>query len=194
MKAQAASLLILAAAIVLTSLCLLPVYGGESGERRGREKLTMEKAYFAAGCFWKVQYIFSKVPGVLRTRVGYTGGATKDPTYRDVCSDSTGHAETVQVEFDPAKVSYQKLLQVFFANHDPTTPNRQGPDVGSQYRSAIFYSSPEQQKEATAYREELNKTRRFAAPVVTEIQAAGAFFDAEDYHQDYFLKHGAACH
>ncbi len=154
---------------------------------------TMEKAYFAAGCFWKVQYVFSKVPGVVSTSAGYAGGHTDNPSYKQVCSDKTGHAETVQVEYDPAKVSYRKLLEVFFSNHNPTTLNRQGPDFGSQYRSAIFYATEKQKQEAIAYKDELSKAHRFSSPIVTLIEPAGAFFPAEEYHQDYFKKHGAVC-
>ena len=153
----------------------------------------MEKAYFAAGCFWKVQYVFSKVPGISHTRVGYTGGTVQNPTYVDVCSDGSGHAEAVLVEYDPAQVTYNKLLEVFFANHDPTTMNRQGPDVGTQYRSVIFYTTEDQHQQAVKYREMLNKSHRFSAPVVTDIKPAGLFYDAEDYHQNYFVKHGAVC-
>lgn len=152
-----------------------------------------EKAYFAGGCFWKTQYIFSKVPGVLHTKAGYTGGTVSNPTYQQVCSHTTGHAEAVQVEYDPKKVSYHKLLEVFFKKFDPTTMNRQGPDIGTNYRSAIFCTTPEQKQEAQAYKEELTKEHRFHSPIVTTIQDAGPFYDAEDYHQDYFAKHGQAC-
>lgn len=157
------------------------------------DKHALEKAYFAAGCFWKVQYVFSKVPGVVRTRVGYSGGATSNPTYRQVCSDKTGHAETVQVEFDPSKISYHKLLEVFWSNHNPTTMNRQGPDVGTQYRSAVFYTTPQQKQVAISYKDELNNAHKFKQPIVTTIQEAGPFYDAEEYHQDYFQKHGMVC-
>lgn len=172
-----------------------PACSGQAPEKSSKRgaKHTMEKAYFAAGCFWKVQYVFSKTPGVLKARSGYMGGHTDKPTYKEVCTDRTGHAETVQVEFDPDRVSYQKLLEVFFANHDPTTPNRQGPDHGSQYRSAIFCSTQAQKQEAISYKDELNKAHKFRSPVVTKIEEAGPFFEAEEYHQDYFVKHGAVC-
>ena len=153
-----------------------------------------ERAFFAAGCFWKVQYVFSKVPGVLRTRVGYSGGTTKNPSYQQVCAKGTGHAETVEVDFDPSKVTYDKLLQVFFSNHDPTTLNRQGPDNGTQYRSAIFCTSAAQKQAALHYKEELDKSHKFHAPIVTVIQDAAPFYDAEEYHQDYFVKHGEVCY
>jgi len=152
-----------------------------------------EQAFFAAGCFWKTQFIFSKTPGVKKTVVGYTGGSKTDPTYKEVCTSGTGHAETALVEFDPAKVSYNKLLEVFFANHDPTTPNRQGPDSGTQYRSAIFYTSPEQKLEATKYKQKLESEHKFSNAIVTEIKPAGKFYSAEDYHQDYYVKHGKSC-
>jgi peptide-methionine (S)-S-oxide reductase len=154
----------------------------------------LEQAYFAAGCFWKVQYIFSKVPGVVSTEVGYTGGHSSDPTYEDVCSDQTGHAETVKVEYDPSRVSYRKLLQVFWANHDPTTLNRQGPDSGTQYRSIVFFSTPEQKAEAISYKKELDASHHFSRPIVTEIDPATKFYRAEDYHQNYYEKHGQACY
>jgi peptide-methionine (S)-S-oxide reductase len=157
----------------------------------GGQKL--ERAMFAAGCFWKTQYIFSKVPGVVRTRVGYSGGSLAQPSYEQVCTDKTGHAETALVEYDPTKTTYRKLLQVFFANHDPTTRNRQGPDFGTQYRSAIFYTTPEQQQEAIQYKQELEQSHHFRAPIVTEIKPAGDFYPAEEYHQDYYSKHGAVC-
>ncbi len=157
------------------------------------KKPELQKAYFAAGCFWKVQYIFSKVPGVVHTTAGYTGGSTINPSYKQVCSNRTGHAETVQVEYDPDKVSYHKLLETFWAHHDPTTPNRQGVDVGTQYRSAIFFANPEQQKEALAYKQELEKSHKFSKPIVTLIEPASTFYPAEDYHQDYFEKHGMLC-
>ncbi len=155
-----------------------------------------ERATFAAGCFWGVEEVFRQVPGVVDTEVGYTGGTTDDPTYKDVCSDTTGHAEAVQVEYDPEKVSYDELLDVFFANHDPTTPNRQGPDVGSQYRSAIFVHDEDQEQAALAAKRRLEEEGRFSRPVVTQIVPATAFWPAEEHHQRYFQKRGipATCH
>ena len=153
--------------------------------------LMTEKAVFAAGCFWGVEASFMRVRGVVSTRVGYTGGRTRDPTYEDVCTDTTGHAEAVEVEFDPAIVSYGQLLDVFWGIHDPTTLNRQGPDRGTQYRSAIFYMSEQQRAEAEASRDRLQASGRLGrAKVVTEIVPAGAFYQAEDYHQRYFEKRG----
>lgn len=154
----------------------------------------MEQAIFAAGCFWKVQYVFSQIEGVARTRAGYIGGSLNNPSYEQVCTDSTGHAEAVLVEFDPAKVSYQKLVEVFFSTHDPTTLNRQGPDVGTQYRSAIFCISKEQKKTATEVKEKLGREGRFRGPIVTDINDSATFFDAEEYHQDYVIKTGQVCH
>jgi peptide-methionine (S)-S-oxide reductase len=155
----------------------------------------MAKATFAAGCFWGVEATFRQLPGVLSTRVGYTGGRTEKPTYKDVCTDTTGHAEAVEVDFDPAKISYDKLLDVFWENHDPTQLNRQGPDWGKQYRSAVFFHSPEQQAEAKASKEKLEKARRFSKPIVTQIVPAVEFYEAEDYHQQYLEKRGlATCH
>jgi peptide-methionine (S)-S-oxide reductase len=155
----------------------------------------MAKATFAAGCFWGVEVTFRQLPGVLSTRVGYTGGDFSKPTYQDVCTDRTGHAEAVEVEFDPAKISYEKLLEVFWENHDPTQLNRQGPDSGTQYRSAIFFHSPEQGAAARASKEQLEKSRRFNRPIVTQIVPAVEFFQAEDYHQQYLEKRGlASCH
>jgi peptide-methionine (S)-S-oxide reductase len=152
-------------------------------------------ATFGAGCFWGVEADFRDVKGVVDAAVGYSGGTLPNPTYRDVCTDSTGHAEVVQVTFDPAQVSYEKLLEVFFSLHDPTTPNRQGPDVGTQYRSAIFFHTPEQEAAARAAKEKLNKSGRFARPIVTEITPASQFFRAEEYHQRYLEKRGLrACH
>jgi peptide methionine sulfoxide reductase msrA/msrB len=153
-------------------------------------------ATFAAGCFWGVEYAFRKVPGVLKTTVGYTGGHVKDPTYEQVCSHTTGHAEAVQIEFDPSKVSYEKLLETFWSIHDPTTLNRQGPDIGDNYRSAVFYNSPEQEKAAKASKEDLRKSKKFRKRIVTEIVPAKEFYTAEDYHQQYFEKTGQrpVCH
>lgn len=157
--------------------------------------MNTDTATFAAGCFWGVQAEFDKMKGVAQTTVGYTGGKTDKPTYRDVCSDATGHAEAVQVVYDPAVVTYEQLLDKFWSMHDPTTLNRQGPDHGSQYRSAIFYHSPEQQAAATASKEKLDKARRFPRPIVTEIVLAVTFWPAEEYHQKYFKKHGGgSCH
>ena len=148
----------------------------------------MQKATFAAGCFWGVEATFRKVDGVVETAVGYTGGTTSDPSYEEVCSGRTGHAEAVQVQFDPARVSYDQLLDVFWDLHDPTTPNRQGPDVGTQYRSAIFVHDAEQEAAATASKARLAQAGRYRRPIVTEIVPAGAFYRAEDYHQRYFEK------
>jgi peptide-methionine (S)-S-oxide reductase len=154
-----------------------------------------EKATFGAGCFWGVEAAFRKLPGVISTTVGYAGGSTENPTYQDVCTDRTGHAEVVQVEFDPAKVSYRQLLDLFWQSHDPTQLNRQGPDAGTQYRSVIFYHSTAQKKEAEESRTELKNSGKYQKPIVTEISPAPAFYVAEDYHQQYLEKRGlAACH
>jgi peptide-methionine (S)-S-oxide reductase len=150
----------------------------------------MAKATFAAGCFWGVEETFRKMPGVTATAVGYTGGKRANPTYEDVCTDTTGHAEVVDVEYDPAKISYEQLLDVFWQNHDPTQLNRQGPDVGTQYRSAVFYHTPEQQAAAESAKAALQASGRFRRPVVTEITAAGPFWRAEEYHQKYLMKRG----
>lgn len=155
----------------------------------------MAKATFAAGCFWGVEATFRQLPGVTSTRVGYTGGKTENPTYKDVCTDRTGHAEAVEVEYDPSKISYEQLLNVFWENHDPTTPNRQGPDWGTQYRSAIFFHTPEQEQAAKASKEELDKSGRFPSKIVTQIVPEATFYEAEDYHQQYLEKRGlASCH
>lgn len=153
----------------------------------------MEKATFAAGCFWGVEDAFRQVKGVRDAAAGYTGGAKESPTYEDVCSDTTGHAEAVQVEFDPSQVSYEDLLSVFWKIHDPTTPNRQGPDVGSQYRSAIFVHGPEQEAAARASKARQEQSGRFRRPIVTEITPASRFWRAEEYHQRYNEKHGRSC-
>ncbi len=154
----------------------------------------LQKATFAAGCFWGVEVAFRGVKGVKDTAVGYTGGHTPNPSYQDVCSGRTGHAEAVEVVFDPAQVSYEELLKVFFGCHDPTTPNRQGPDIGEQYRSAIFWHTPDQRDAARACQEALQRSGRFSRPIVTEISPAGVFHRAEEYHQRYHEKHGgAAC-
>jgi peptide-methionine (S)-S-oxide reductase len=153
----------------------------------------LERALFAMGCFWKSQYVFSKVPGVVDTRVGYSGGTIKNPTYEQVCSHATGHAETVLVDFDPTKVTYRHLLEVLFKSHNPTTKDRQGPDVGSNYRSVIFYTTAKQKEEATEYKHELESKHMFKAPIVTSIEPAGPFYPAESYHQNYYVKHGAVC-
>jgi peptide-methionine (S)-S-oxide reductase len=155
----------------------------------------MQKATFAAGCFWGVEATFRQIPGVTSTRVGYIGGQTDNPTYKDVCTDGTGHAEAVEVDFDPTKVPYTDLLKVFWENHDPTQINRQGPDWGTQYRSAIFYHSPEQAREAQASKDSLDKAHRFSKPIATQIVPAVTFYPAEDYHQQYLEKRGlASCH
>jgi len=151
-------------------------------------------ATFAAGCFWGVEETFRHVPGVLATSVGYTGGSTKNPSYKDVCTGLTGHAEAVMVTYDPDQVTYEELLDAFWSSHDPTTKDRQGPDIGTQYRSAIFYSDADQEKAAKASLKEIQDRKLFPAKVVTEIVAAGTFYNAEDYHQQYFAKNGGVCH
>src|SRR5215469_3171306 len=155
----------------------------------------MSKATFAAGCFWGVEEAFRHIKGVTSTTVGYTGGTTKNPSYKDVCTGRTGHAEAVEVEFDPAQVSYRELLAAFFQNHNPTTLNSQGPDFGTQYRSAIFVHDAEQEAEAREAIATLEKSHIFKRPIVTEVKPASDFYRAEEYHQQYLAKRGApSCH
>jgi peptide-methionine (S)-S-oxide reductase len=148
------------------------------------------KATFGAGCFWHVEDLLRKTKGVKSTQVGYIGGKLANPTYEEVCTDTTGHAEAVQVEYDPNEISYDELLNVFWSNHDPTSINRQGLDVGNQYRSAIFFHNEEQKKIAEKSKEELEKSGKFQKRIVTEIVSAPEFYKAEEYHQKYFQKHG----
>jgi peptide-methionine (S)-S-oxide reductase len=148
------------------------------------------KATFAAGCFWGVEEAFRNTPGVISTQVGYTGGKTENPSYEQVCTDRTGHAEAVEVEYDPERVAYGQLLDVFWANHDPTTPNRQGPDIGTQYRSAIFFHDGDQERDARASKDALERSGKLRRPIVTEIAPAGPFYRAEEYHQQYLAKRG----
>jgi peptide-methionine (S)-S-oxide reductase len=163
--------------------------------RLDEELQKMAKATFAAGCFWGVEDTFRQVKGVLSTTVGYAAGTLKNPTYKDVCSGRTGHAEAVEVEFDPSQVSYEQLLTVFWHSHDPTTLNRQGPDVGTQYRSVIFFHDAAQEAAARASKSALEKSGTFKRPIVTEIAPASDFYRAEEYHQQYFEKQGIrACH
>ena len=153
-----------------------------------------KKAIFAAGCFWGVEKAFFEKPGVENTQVGYIGGTKKNPTYEEVCTGRTGHAEAVEVNYDPRKITYNKLLDVFWKIHDPTTPNQQGPDIGSQYRSAIFYLDDEQKKQAEKSKQKMQKTGLLGdKEIVTEIIKAGEFFPAEKYHQKYFIKHPGVC-
>ena len=149
-----------------------------------------EKATFGAGCFWGVEATFREIPGVLDAVSGYMGGTLDNPTYEDVCTDRTGHAEVVQVTFDPAKVSYERILDAFWKLHDPTQVNRQGPDFGKQYRSAIFFHSPEQEAAAKAAKERLQKSGAYSKPIATEITPASTFWRAEEYHQRYLEKRG----
>lgn len=169
-------------------------YAGLFEKAKGEEKL--ETAAFAAGCFWGVEAAFQEIKGVLKTTAGYMGGRLMNPTYAEVCSNNTGHAETVQVEYDPAKVSYERLLEVFFSIHDPTAFNRQGPDVGSQYRSAIFYYTPEQESAARRMKEKLEESGKVKGKIVTEIVPAKELYRAEEYHQKYYRKRGvkSTCH
>jgi peptide-methionine (S)-S-oxide reductase len=153
----------------------------------------VQKATFAAGCFWGVEATFRSIPGVLVTAVGYTGGTTSNPSYQEVCTDRTGHAEAVEITYDPTRVTYEQLLDIFWSNHNPTTLNRQGPDVGTQYRSAIFYHSPEQKAAAEASKQKAQV--KFPRPIVTQIIPAAPFYRAEDYHQQYLEKRGLShCH
>ncbi len=154
----------------------------------------LRQATFAAGCFWGVEETFRHVKGVTSTTVGYTGGHTKDATYEDVCTDLTGHAESVLVTYDPSQVTYEQLLDTFWSSHDPTTKDRQGPDFGTQYRSVIFYHDADQEKAARASLKEVDDSHIFKAKIVTEIVAAGTFYPAEDYHQQYLAKNGGTCH
>jgi len=149
----------------------------------------MLKATFGAGCFWCIENDYRK-NGVTSTSVGYMGGHVKNPTYEDVCTDTTGHAEVIQVEYDPSKISYRTLLDIFWSNHDPTTLNRQGPDVGKQYRSAIFFHTPEQEREARESKDALEKSGKYGKKIVTEIVPATEFYKAEEYHQQYYQKCG----
>jgi peptide-methionine (S)-S-oxide reductase len=154
----------------------------------------MEKATFGAGCFWHVEEAFRHLRGVMSTTVGYMGGTLKNPTYEDVCTDKTGHAEVVEIIHDPGKISYEELLNVFWDIHDPTTTNRQGPDIGTQYRSVIFYHTLEQKAMAEASKKNLEQLRKYKNKIVTEITKAPTFYPAEEYHQQYLAKHGlAAC-
>ncbi|HEV2279257.1 MAG TPA: peptide-methionine (S)-S-oxide reductase MsrA [Acidobacteriaceae bacterium] len=155
----------------------------------------MAKATFAAGCFWGVEARFAQLPGVTATAVGYEGGTKPNPTYQDVCTDRTGHAEAVEIDYDPAKISYEQLLDAFFSLHDPTQLNRQGPDWGTQYRSVVFYHTPEQEAAAKATIERLTAEKRFSKPIATQVVPASTFWRAEEYHQKYLEKRGAAsCH
>jgi len=190
------------AAVLIAVMLGLPVaaWAEPSGDRLGATQVattreghgTMQRATFAAGCFWGVEAAFRQVKGVTSTTAGYTGGTFKNPTYEDVCQKKTGHAESVEVDYDPAQMSYDELLEVFWKIHNPTTKNRQGPDVGSQYRSVIFYHTPAQQAAAEASKAKLERSGRFKTPIVTEIVPAATFYRAEEYHQQYAKKHGGA--
>lgn len=158
-------------------------------------KSMTEKATFAAGCFWGIEATFRELPGVHEAVSGYTGGHTENPSYKEVCTDRTGHAEAVEVEYDPEQIGYDRLLDVFWNMHDPTQVNRQGPDVGTQYRSAIFFHTPEQEQEARASKAKLEASGKYRRPIATEIQPASTFYRAEEYHQQYLAKRGLKhCH
>jgi peptide-methionine (S)-S-oxide reductase len=172
-----------------------------AGQQPGQSKTTgepmssgLKKAAFAAGCFWGVEKIFAHIDGVVETQVGYAGGQTENPDYHGVCTGRTGHAEAVEIVYDPQKVSYEELLITFWEWHDPTTPNQQGPDIGSQYRSVIFYYDEQQKNQATRSKQLLESARLFVRPISTEIVPAGPFYTAEEYHQDYLEKNpGGYC-
>lgn len=169
------------------SLALLwPIASALSAQQRATP---LDTAVFAGGCFWGIEGVFEHVKGVVSATSGFSGGTTASPSYEDVSTSTTGHAESVDVVFDPAQVTYRQLLEVFFASHDPTELNRQGPDEGTQYRSAVFYRNPAQHQQAAAYVTELTRTKRFQRPIVTEIVAFKAFYRAEDYHQHYMALH-----
>jgi peptide-methionine (S)-S-oxide reductase len=187
-------------AIIVALVAAAALVGGCDSEQRdnpGRGQMNetnYQEAVFAAGCFWGVEATFRNVEGVVDAAVGYTGGTVANPTYEQVCTSGTGHAEAVRVVFDPSVVSYERLLEVFWGSHDPTSLNRQGPDVGAQYRSAIFFGDSQQQKAAEASREAMQKSGKLSGDIVTEITEAGVFYRAEEYHQRYIEKHGAgAC-
>lgn len=169
-------------------------YSVNKDEHKMDKPMKIEKAVFGAGCFWAVEETFRRLPGVLSTMVGYSGGSVANPSYEHVCQGDTGHAEVVEIEYDPAKIKYRDLLKVFFENHDPTTLNRQGPDIGYQYRSVIFYENPEQEKEAIAAKEQVQADNPGRA-IVTAIEPAKPFYKAEEYHQQYLKKRGLTdCH
>ncbi|VGO21393.1 peptide-methionine (S)-S-oxide reductase MsrA [Pontiella sulfatireligans] len=174
---------------ILAMVATVSVAGAEKKETK------MDKAVFAAGCFWGVEAVFQELDGVIDTTVGYTGGKTENPTYKEICYKETGHAEAIEIVYDPAKIAYEELLAYFWRLHDPTTMNRQGPDVGTQYRSAVFYYSPEQK--ATAEKIKADSQKKWKKPIVTEITEGGVFYPAETYHQDYFKNRGVhhtGCH
>ncbi|MBI4210247.1 MAG: peptide-methionine (S)-S-oxide reductase MsrA [Candidatus Diapherotrites archaeon] len=175
---------------------MVKIPGAKQSNSKRERQGSLEAAAFGAGCFWGVEEAFRQVPGVEETAVGYMGGVKEKPTYEDVCADETGHAEVVQVRFNPAEVSYEELLGIFWANHNPTTPNRQGPDVGSQYRSVIFFYTPEQGRLASESKEKAGSSGRWAGrAIVTEIVPAKPFWRAEEYHQKYLMKRGLeSCH
>jgi len=178
--------------LILAAVLFLGIFNNQGWGEPMDQKL--KKATFGAGCFWGVEKIYAKIPGVVSTAVGYMGGATENPTYQEVCANGTGHAEVVQVTYDPAKVSYRELLITFWEWHDPTTMNRQGPDVGSQYRSVIFYHDDEQSKAAQHSKQVLEQAKVYARPIVTQIVPAAKFYTAEEYHQQYLQKNpGGYC-
>lgn len=166
----------------MMALILLSVVSSNAQSKKS------QKATFGMGCFWCSEALFQKLEGVTAVRSGYEGGSVANPSYEDVCTGSTGHAEVIELTYDPAKVKYDELLEVFWKSHDPTTLNRQGADIGTQYRSVVFYHSDEQKQIAESYKKKLNETKAFGKPVVTEISKASAFYVAENYHQDYFNK------
>ncbi len=181
-----------AGAVALLLLAALAVGSRHSGAVSAGE---LKTAVFAGGCFWCMEAVFERLPGVISVTSGFAGGTTENPTYQQVCTETTGHAEVTEIVFDPAKISYDKLLEVFWENHDPTQLNRQGPDWGTQYRSAIFFHSPQQEAEAKSSKQALENSGRFRKPIVTQIVPAETFYEAEDYHQQYLEKRGlASCH
>lgn len=186
------SLLSLALAIIVTASCAQQPSDKTKttdNSKKGMNTKT-ETITFGSGCFWCVEAIFQQLDGVISATSGYSGGKTDNPTYKEVCSGNTGHAEVVQVVYDPAKITFPELLEVFWKTHDPTTLNKQGADVGTQYRSAIFYHTPEQKKLAEEYKKKLDASGAFDKPIVTEITAFAKFYKAEDYHMNYFNQHG----
>lgn len=191
------AILLAGAAVFMASACeqtvrAEPVAEPREAHHRLKGDTGVAEAMFGAGCFWSVEVAFRNTEGVLDVAVGYSGGHKENPTYREVCTGNTGHAEVVHVQYDPAKVSYETLLETFWESHDPTQLNRQGPDIGTQYRSAIFYYSPEQKEAAKAAIEALNAAGKYARPIVTEVTEADVFWRAEEYHQRYLEKRGLA--